>query len=429
MKRTVLLFVVTMLACLGLYAAASGETVSTSLSGAKDLSVRIGETICIRKSDFRLDPDNSLINGTCSYRDAEFDLYAYNYLFRGYADYSTEYTEDGDKLIWITPNVVDYYPVYAYASYYDENDDTTYSVDSDYFTLTVLDEYGNEPEPMPISAEIFPIPTVTVGETLQINWSGEGYYPLSNTIQILRNGNIIDSWDFEATYVDTYTFTEAGTYRIRVVLTDGIGRSAADEKEIQVVQPKSLILNSLTLQPRRSSESGTCFAGFIEWTLDYEGGYGTKVTEIHLINTLTEEDSILYDSGFYPSFSAEVGGGTFYLRMIVKDDEGDHEITSNMLAVKGRPDWDFLLPVNTKRIESDAFAYTDARFVQINDGCTFIGANAFAHSSVKAVFIPATVTYIGSNAIPEGTTIYVMYNSWVEDWALDNGYEVVFGGK
>lgn len=125
--------VIFLMFCIGIYTLSAAETPATSLSGAKDLSVQVGDTICIKKSDFHLYPEDSLINGQASYQDAGFYLYAYNYLFVGNSEFYEEFTDDGDVLTYITPNTPGYYPVYAYSYYDDEDTGESFSVQSNYF--------------------------------------------------------------------------------------------------------------------------------------------------------------------------------------------------------------------------------------------------------------------------------------------------------
>lgn len=350
-----------------------------------------------------------------------------HYLFAGNANYHYDYADNGDVLVYITPNVPGYYPVYAVAYYDDETDGETYSVSSDFFMLKVLDQNGNDPEPQQLAVEIFSIPSVTVGETLQINWTISGYYmPYSHTIQVLRGSTVLDSWNYEDTDRDTYTFTEAGTYHVQVIVSDGLGRSVTGDKEIRVIQPKSLVLNSLTLQYATTPSTGVIQTGGIHWILDYEGGYGTKRTEIYLVNTASGDQMAIEEEGFCPSFvKYGVENGTYYLRMNVIDDEGEHWIDSNQLTLSTNPDWDFYLPSGTKTIEQSAFEKTKVNYVRVNNGCLSIGESAFNNTSLKAIYLPSSVTSIGNNAIPANTVIYTPSGSWAENWAIKNHFNVM----
>ncbi len=427
MKRLIWLLAFIILICSGIYTMVFAETSSPYLSGAKDLSCRVGETICFKKSDFHMYPNGTLINGRVSYEDASFDVWSYNYLFHGNSEYYTEITADGDEILYIRPIVPGYYSMYAYVYY--EEEDEYFTIDSDYFMLTVLDENGNTPEPDPISVEIFPISSVNIGERIQINWSEKGYEPIHETIRILTNGHVIEMWDYEDNYKDTYVFTSTGTYQVQMSVTDGLGRTITKAIDITVGnQTKALDLKSLEVHigTDKSVEGMAIYPRQIEWNLDYEGGRGSKTTEIHLINTETYEDIILFEDDFFPSFSAQVGNGTFFIRMNVKDNEGDHWIESNLITTIPSPDWSFVLPYNIKKIEANAFEKIAAPIVYVNYGCKSIGENAFANSSIIAIFIPPTVTSIGDNAIPERTIIYAIPYSWAAKWALAHNYVVIY---
>ena len=429
MKKRLIGCLVCIFILCGMCSIAFAVTSATSLLGAKDITCRVGETICIKKSDFQLYPAGSRINNVVSYKDADFSMYGYNHLFNGNSDYYIQTTDD-DIIQYITPYVPGYYSVYAYAYYEDEMTGEEFAVDSDFFILTVLDQNGNAPEPNPSSVEIFSIPSVTVGESVQINWLIDGYYrPFTDIIRILKNGRILDEWDYEATDRDTYVFSSAGTYQIQILMTDGLGRTVTDKIDVNVIQPKSLILKSLTLQNEmeRSDESLAVYSHKIRWELDYEGGYGTKTTEIHLINAETNEDKVLYDNGFFPAMTQNVDDGTFFIRMNVKDNEGDHWIDSNTCTTLHAFDWDFWLPDGLRRIEANAFENTTAQTVRINYGCLSIGENAFADSSLRGIFIPPSVISIGDNAIPDGVVvIFTPPGSWAAKWARIHHYFVVY---
>ena len=425
MKRRSWVFVLVMLVCIGICAAAAAATATAYLEGEKDLSCKVGETLEIRKSDFQVFPANSLINGKVKYKDADFEIYAYNYLFRGHADYSQEKTGDGDIIQYITPKVPGYYAAYARA-YYTENDREV-SVSSGFFMLKVLDEDGNAPEPVPAAVEVFPVSSAVVGETLMVNWAiKSGYYPFTDDIEVLKDGELLERWNYEETERDSFTVASAGTYTIRVTVTDGLGQTATDETEFVAEEPKSLKLISLTLR-RNTLPDGGALVGGIRWDLAYAGGIGTKITEVSLVNVDTDQEFVLLSDVFCPSYTASVGSGTFRIRMNVKDDEGDHWIESNEVTTASIPAWELTLPNDLKRIEASAFENVSAGTVYVNIGCKAIGEGAFRGLPLEAVFLPPSVKSIGEGAIPAGTVIYTRPGAWAAQWAAEHGYPVVYG--
>ena len=405
------------------------ENVTTSLVGGKgNVTVKVGETICIKKSDYSLYPEGSLINGRENYKYADFYLYGYNSIFNGRSEYYNEDTED-DRLCYITPNTPGYYSICAMADYADP-EDGDFTVSSEYFVLTVLDENGNKPVPDPIAVKLLPIASATVGESIQINWYvNDPIYPYTNTIQVAKDGNVLDTWNYysEADR-DDYTVDTAGTYQIRIIVSDGIGRTESDEMTVPVTEKKPLELKALLLRKDTDIISGEEIPDGIYWELDYEGGRGTKTSEVHLIDLNTGKDYPIIDTGFFPSYLVHgAPDGTYYLRMNVRDEDGDHWIHSNRLIIGEKPEqvWEMIMPANTGAIEDAAFQGTAVTSVKINNGCTAIGASAFADSSLTSIFIPDTVTSIGDNAIPAGTKIYTTEGSPAAKWA--NGiYDVVF---
>ena len=97
---------------------------------------------------------------------------------------------------------------------------------------------------------------------------------------------------------------------------------------------------------------------------------------------------------------------------------------------------DFILPADTRVIESEAFSGTDARFVWISEKVESIGDNAFTGcQNLKYVFIPYSCNSIGKNTFPEGTKILVYDSDYVaRKYAENNGYEQIifeypFGGN
>ena len=396
------------------------DNVSTSLSGAADITVRVGERVTIRKSDFALYPEGSTLNGRWSFSQVDFELYGYHWIFRGNSEGYEAVWDGEDKVISFTPIVPGYYEMYAYAFCTDEVDEIWCEADSDFFMLTVLNEDGSLPEQDPCKVAFFPLPSATVGETIQLNWSTYAYQPYTDTLCVIRDGEVLDEWVYEETGRDTFTLTEAGTYTLRVTLKERLGRSVSDEITLEVTEPEPLVLKSLQADVYTNFGNGKVIPDRISWTLDYEGGYGKKNSFVYLVQASTGEETLIMDYDFYPAwYYSGLEAGCYGIRMNVRDDQGDHWIESNLVDI-GEADevaWELILPRDTVSIGEAAFENTGAASVFIPHGCASIGARAFAGSQVAAVFIPASVTSIGEDALPDGARVYTSPGSYAEEWA------------
>ena len=408
--------------------------VAQSVTGGSNVTANAGELVSVYKSQFSLYPAGSLLNGRGSYDDCSFDLSSGNTLWQN----STLCNSDGTPLqpgsltglntaIHFRPHLPGYYMVQPVLNYFDEVENQKYEVYGKAFVLQVNDENGTPPPLDDLAVSIYSIPSAVVGETIQINWQSVNTVGLkTNTIRVLLNGVLQDEWiyDGDQNQRDTYTITAAGNYTVEVITRDQLGRTASDSLNFVAEQPKPLVVKSLTLG-RDSMHPD--IANRIVWTLDYEGGYGTKSTVIQLFNIKTwEKVGQDLTDGFRPSWGLNsVPDGSYIIRMNVIDDQGDHWFNSNVYTV-----WtdynqaDMILPASLSRIEDEAFQGITARTVRVPDPCQSIGERAFADATIVAVYLPAGVSEIGANAFPAGTAIYTPDGSYAAQWGAANGYTV-----
>ena len=400
------------------------DNIAVSLSGAHNVSVKVGETIALKMSDYQLYPEGSLLSGRGTLQDAEYEFWGWNYIFNGRSE--THWgEEDGTTVCYITPNTPDYYTLQAIAYYYDKYSAEQVEIRSDIFILTVLKEDGSEPEMGEIKAAIYPFAGATVGETVQINWKESSFLnPGSKVIRIEKDGNVLDEWDYAETGRDTYLVSSTGVYDVYITLTDVLNRTTDAHITLSVTEPKPLEFKRLHLTAK--DIMGNEAEGLLHWSLESEGGYGNKTTDVYLVHADTGEEELILSGGCYVAWSQyQVPDGTYFIRMNLKDDQGDHWIESNRVTLPSQmPAWDFILPAQTKVIEAEAFDGVPASNVYIPSGAATIEAAAFANSKIQAVYIPSSVTSIADDAIPSGTVVYTTEESYVYTWALERGYTV-----
>ncbi len=91
-------------------------------------------------------------------------------------------------------------------------------------------------------------------------------------------------------------------------------------------------------------------------------------------------------------------------------------------------DCTFILPASLMSIEEEAFGGTAVERVVFPDGFMKLGGQAFENApNMKDVYIPETTVYIAGDSFPLSTnmTIHGVENSFVHQWAADNGVAFV----
>lgn len=299
----------------------ASDILAQKLSGAQNITIKVGETFKVSRGDFAFEPADATLNGKNYWdEDLVFHWYGTNGIFSG----KSEDVDDG----FCRALVPGYYGMYASV----EDLQTGDEVKSDSFLLTVLDEDGGNPPIPAFTLKIYPIPSVTIGERVQVNWILEGYVGILQDVSVItveKDGEIIQTLYYtEENQNDSFIVDSYGLYKVTCSDTDGIGRTASDTIAFNVEEARPMVVNSLVL---------TSEGDHIHWNLDYNFGVGTKTTDIFIMDATTGalyKKFDEYKEGFYGSFSdAGFPSGIYYIRMNICDDEGDHWVNSNICAV------------------------------------------------------------------------------------------------
>ena len=325
-KRIVLFTIIGLILCISL-GLASGESQGSDippikLSGAKNITIKVGETFAVDKNAFAFEPANATLNGK-NYEDEElaFYWYGYNYIFIDRSE-----NIDGVNFRALVPG---YYGIYAYV----EDPQTGNQVQSDPFLLTVLNEDGSYPEKTEFYLTIYPVPSATIGEKIQINWLIGGYVgikPKDAVITVEKDGELFQTLYYDdENQNDSFIVDSYGHFKVTCSMTDALGRAASDTITFNVEEAKSLEIYGLTLTANGSN---------LNWAADYHYGIGTKTTDIYIMDAAAGElymKSEPVKEGFYGSWAEhKIPSGIYYIRMNIRDDEGDHWVESNVCAVE-----------------------------------------------------------------------------------------------
>ena len=385
---------------------------ATSLSGAQDITVRVNETIVIKKSDFALYPENARFAGYGTYDEADdFWLYGYNNIFGGNAIVDTEYTED-DVIITITPTVPGYYAIYGYSSFFDQDELQSIELSSDCFILTVLDEDGNAEKlwDLDLHAE-WPI-TATVGDTYTPSfWWWNAVYPVTWTMEMEHNGEMRPFYEGEDW---TVTFEEKGEYILHCGVTDALGRTSSISAVTTVID--GCPLKAESLQILWSNEYGENDHD-VQLKLTYSGGYHAASLHYQIFAKnqygewymTWEEDNKLTSPRFW------IGeDGEHYFKAVITDSVTTEEVMSEVILLGKQPVAKvFALPRNLTEIEAEAFAGDTAiSNVSVPSGVSRIGARAFAGcTNLSRIYIPSSVETIDPSVFEGITELTVVSNS------------------
>ena len=400
---------------------------AASLTGAKDITVNVNETVVFKKSDFAPYPANSLIGGKVPYANTDFWLYGYNYIFGGNSEFNTQETDD-DVIISITPTVPGYYILYAQSYYYDETKNQEYIISSDPMLLTVRDEYGREPQIKDLDIRLEWPMTAVVGDSFTPDfWWWNAVEPVSWRMEVEHNGQTR-----ELNYDDrTVVFEEEGEYIFRCTATDAFGRTAAASATATVSEPSPLAAESFTVD--RITDHGENDYDII-LNLMYSGG--RHIASIHYQifardaygdwNMTWEEDSKIVSPHFW------IGeDGDHYFKAQITDGVTTVEIVSDIITLGTQPRVSMLtLPASLTVIDEEAFANDpEIRMVSVPASARRIEARAFAGcTALRKIFIPSGVEYIDGSAFEGVTDLKIVTdseNSAAAAFAASNGYVLV----